>query len=67
VREQRKDGKPVIRFVPSKVTVTSLGRELAGSLAELRDPSPDRYRRMNGKVATERHGPWLEQQRLPAG
>jgi chromosome partitioning protein len=37
-RQQRKDGKPVIRFVPSKVTVTSLGRELAGSLAEMGEP-----------------------------
>ena len=32
---QRKDGKPAIRFVPSKVTVTTLGRELPDSLAAL--------------------------------
>lgn len=33
---QRGDGKPAIRFVPSKVTVTTtLGRELAASLAAL--------------------------------
>jgi chromosome partitioning protein len=37
-REQRKNGKPVIRFIPSKVTVTSLGRELAGSLGALGEP-----------------------------
>ena len=33
--DQRKDGKPAIRFVPSKVTVTNLGRELPESLARL--------------------------------
>jgi chromosome partitioning protein len=36
--KQRGNGKPLIRFVPSKVTVTTLGRELAGSLAELGEP-----------------------------
>jgi chromosome partitioning protein len=34
-RQQRGDGKPVIRFVPSKVTVTTLGRDLPASLAAL--------------------------------
>jgi len=37
-RKQRGDSKPVIRFVPSKVTVTTLGRELAASLADLGEP-----------------------------
>ena len=34
-RQQRGGEKPVIRFIPSRVTHTNLGRELAGSLAEM--------------------------------
>jgi chromosome partitioning protein len=34
-RAERGGDKPLIRFVPSKVTRTTLGRDLAGSLAEL--------------------------------
>ena len=37
-RAQRGDNKPLIRFVPSKVTRTTLGRDLADTLADMGEP-----------------------------
>ncbi len=37
-RAQRGDHKPLIRFVPSKVTRTTLGRDLADTLADMGEP-----------------------------
>jgi chromosome partitioning protein len=37
-RAQRGGDKPLIRFVPSKVTRTTLGRDLADTLADLGEP-----------------------------
>jgi hypothetical protein len=37
-RAQRGGDRPLIRFVPSKVTRTTLGRDLADTLADLGEP-----------------------------